>query len=122
MLLPPIEAGRHLIDYLFDLGPVKAESPIEPADLPGWEYVLGVEFEPWEMRALVRLSREYHMALHSMKEWGALPPYRGVANQWRRIQRRQSDENVARMKQDAALAAEEEKQKTKGRKRDGNRQ
>jgi hypothetical protein len=120
VLLPPLGFGGHLVEFLMELGPVKNGAAIEPQDIPGWEYVLGLEFEPWEMRALIQLSRTYHMEMHKAKEWGAEPPYRGAANQWRWVRKQQSARNVEQMKAVAKAEAEERNQKKD--KRNGNRQ
>lgn len=118
--MPSIQAAGYLVDYLFELGPVKAQSAIEPQDLPGWEYVLGVEFQPWEMRVLLQLSRAYHSESFEAKDWHRDPPYRGVANYWKKVRRLQSQQNE---KRNTAMAkAQAAEQKTKGKARNGDRQ
>lgn len=118
--MPPVRCGKHLVDILFELGPVKAESAIEPGDLPGWEHVMGVEFDPWEMRVLIQLSRAYHTEMHAAKEWGREPPYRGVANQWKWVRKKQSERNVKQIK--AVAQAEAAERATKEKRRNGDRQ
>lgn len=108
----------YLIEYLFELGPVKSGAAIEPQDMPGWEYVLGVEFAPWEMRALIQLSRMYQNEMHEAEDWHREPPYRGAANQWRAVRRLQSQQNEKNHRA-AAKAAENE---AKGKPRNGSRQ
>lgn len=113
--MPQIDVAGYLVDYLFQLGPVKAESAIEPPDLPGWEYVLGVEFEPWEMVTLIQLSRAYHSESYEAKDWTREPPYKGVANYWRKVRRLQAEQQE---KHNKAKAAEKPQRKA----RNGNRQ
>lgn len=118
--MPPMQIAGYLVDYLFELGPVKNESAIEPGDMPGWEHVLGVEFQPWEMRVLLQLSRAYFAEMHEAKDWHREPPYRGVANQWRKVRRHQSQQNE---KRNTAMAKAEAAESTPKRKaRNGDRQ
>lgn len=117
---PPPEFGANLVEYLFELGPVKKESPIEPPDIPGWEHVLGVEFEPWQSRLLLQLSRAYHQEMHGAREWHAPPPWTPASKQWQWVRGKQSEENVKRMK--AGAVTESAEVKPKGKSRNGNRQ
>jgi hypothetical protein len=117
--MPQIDVAGYLVDYLFELGPVKAESAIEPPDLPGWEYVLGVEFEPWEMRTLIQLSRAYHSESYEAKDWTREPPYRGAANQWRKVRRHQAEQHDRQSKAKAQAKAAEKPQR---KARNGDRQ
>lgn len=120
MALPRIEVAGYLVDYLFELGPVKKDGAIEPPDLPGWEHVLGVEFQPWEMRVLLQLSRAYQTEMHEAKDWHREPPYRGVANQWKKVRRHQTQQNE---KRNTAMAKAEAAENSPKRKpRNGNRQ
>ena len=82
--MPPLDWGGYLVDYLFEFGPVKAESPLEPVDIPAIEHVLGVEFQPWEKRLLLQLSREYKGEMHAATKRSAPVPWPPAAAQWRR--------------------------------------
>lgn len=115
VLLPPLGFGAHLVEYLLELGPIKNGAAIEPQDIPGWEYVLGVEFDPWEMRVLLQLSRAYHMEMHKATDWYAEPPYRGAANQWRWVRKQQTARNVKQIKAVAEAEAAEQKPRRKPR-------
>lgn len=57
--MPPAEWGRDLLDYLWEIGPAKKEGPIEAGDLVHWEHLLGVEWQPYQSRLLIKLSRAY---------------------------------------------------------------
>lgn len=117
--MPPVPiVGANLIEYFFELGPVKKDSAVEAADIPGWEHVLGVEFHPWQSRALIKMSRSYHMEMHSSTDWDAPPPWRKAARQWNWARSRQ---NLDAMQQDAVKGGDESF-KSKRKARNGNRQ
>lgn len=65
---------------------MKAESPLEPADILAIQQLLGVEFQPWESRLLLRLSREYKGEMHAATKRDAPPPWEGAAKQWKYAQ------------------------------------
>lgn len=62
--MPELEWGRHLIDYLLEVGPVAAtgmgSAPITFTELSNWQAQLGLRLSPWEVRTLRRLSAEYN--------------------------------------------------------------
>ncbi len=119
MKYPPLGPVGYLVEYLLELGPVKNGAAIEPQDIPGWEHVLGLEFDPWEMRALLQLSRAYHTEMHEAEAWAREPPYRGAANQWKRLRRQQTQQNE---KRNAELARAEAAEQNPRRKPRGDRQ
>lgn len=92
--MPDIEWGGHLVDILFEFGPVKAEGPLEVADILGIQKVLGVKFAPWESRLLIRMSREYKGEMHAATKRDAKPPFEEAAQAWRRLQNRRSASNL----------------------------
>ena len=85
-LAPPVEYAAYLLDYLFEFGPVKAEAPLEPVDVLAVQELLGVEFQPWDSRLLLRLSREYKGEMHAATDRNAQPPWAGAAKQWKYVQ------------------------------------
>lgn len=60
--MPECEA-LYLVGYLYEIGPATSggmgESPITHAELRSWQYNTGIELNSWEVRTVVRLSREY---------------------------------------------------------------
>lgn len=60
--MPPVDAP-YLIGYLWDVGPTKSSgmgaSPIEQPDIESFQRNMGIELQPWEVRVLIRMSREY---------------------------------------------------------------
>jgi hypothetical protein len=111
--MPPVPAfAPFLLEYFFELGPIKKDSAIEPIDIPGWEHVLGVEFQPWQARALLKMSRAYHVEMFSAREWDAPPPWKGAAKQWKWARNKRSEQNLKELQQ----------RPPKEKKRDGDRQ
>lgn len=72
-----------MLDYLFEFGPTKGDGPLEPQDVKGIEYVLGVKFMPWEKRLLLQLSREYRAESFAATKGDTPPPWEGAAKQWK---------------------------------------
>lgn len=62
--MPDLVWGRHLVDYLLEVGPVMAagmgSAPITFTELANWQAQLGLRLSPWEVRTLRRLSLEYN--------------------------------------------------------------
>lgn len=91
---PPIQWAAHLVDILFEFGPVRADGPLEAEHIPGIEHALGVEFQPWEKRLLLRLSRVYKGERHTATKRDAPPPWDGAARQWKAAQMHQMERNL----------------------------
>lgn len=76
--MPPLSGwGDHLLEHLFELGPVGNDTHLSPEAISGWATLNGIEWEPWEARLLYRLSREYHAETHQATKWNADPPWPG---------------------------------------------
>lgn len=77
--VPLLDAGAHLIEYLFDVGPDAPGGmgpvPITHADIAHWQGNTGITLNTWEARSLRRLSREYVGACADAQEPDAPPPY-----------------------------------------------
>ena len=91
---PPIPWAGHIVNYLFEFGPVKADAPLEPVDIQGIEHVLEVKLKPWEKRLLLELSRAYKGEMHTATSRDAPAPWQGGAWQWRRVQQKRSNDNL----------------------------
>lgn len=94
VLMPPIEGGQYLIDYLFEFGPVKSGGPIDAADLVAWQTLLGVEWQPWQARLLIRLSRAYQAEMYAATKRDAKSPWAGAEKSWRAVQRRSEERRL----------------------------
>jgi hypothetical protein len=77
--MPPLEWGDYLIEYLFELGPTMpagmGSGPLTPSEIEAAQRLLGVQFQPWEARLLMRLSREYLGESHKATEQNAPAPW-----------------------------------------------
>jgi hypothetical protein len=77
--LPPLEWGQYLVGYLFEFGPTVAagmgSGPLMPSELESAQRLLGIQFQPWEARLLLRLSREYLEESHRATEENCAPPW-----------------------------------------------
>ncbi|OFA05192.1 phage tail assembly chaperone [Duganella phyllosphaerae] len=79
---PPIDAGAHLIQYLFEVGPGQAGSmgvvPLSHGELRAWQDNMGLDLEPWETQLLRRLSGEYLGQLEKARDSNCKPPFGGL--------------------------------------------
>lgn len=78
--LPQISAGAHLLNILFDLGPVKPmamSSPvaIDEMDLWAWQFNRHVRLRPFETETIRELSRVYAAQLIEAQDKSCPPPY-----------------------------------------------
>lgn len=78
--MPEIVAGRYLIDYLFDVGPVVSGSmgsgPVTSKNLIPWMEEQGLSLQPWEARFIRRLSQEYLAESQKATDRKCPPPWR----------------------------------------------
>lgn len=78
--LPPLTAGAHLIEILFEIGPVRylgmgGAVSIDEQDVHAWQCNQGVALNPWENRVIRRLSRDYAYMLGQASDVNCPPPY-----------------------------------------------
>jgi len=78
--MPRIEAGAHLLEILFEVGPAKASGMggqvgIDEIDLVAWQYNQGVNLTPWETKAIRTLSKEYAHMLGQASDATCPPPW-----------------------------------------------
>lgn len=77
--LPPPGPGVYLVDYLFEAGPVTANAmgpqPLGWSDLAAWQASVGVALQPWELRALKRLSTVYLASAQAAQAYDCPPPW-----------------------------------------------
>lgn len=92
--MPEFEYAGHLVEYLFEFGPVKADGPLEAENILAIQKVLGVKFKPWESRLLIRLSRGYKAEMHAATKRNAPPPCMEAMPQWRAAQRITMERNL----------------------------
>lgn len=77
--MPPVEAGQHLIDYLWEVGPVVAAgagiAPVPHSEILAWQQNTGIDLDSWEVRTLRRLSEEYLSQSIASEKPDARPPW-----------------------------------------------
>lgn len=83
-----------MVDYLFEFGPTKGEGALEPEQLLAWQTLLGIEWEPWESRLLVKLSRAYLGETHRATKRDAPPPWEIFEKPWRWVQQKKSERRL----------------------------
>lgn len=76
--MPPVDAG-YLIGHLWEIGPAMSggmgPAVISHQDIAAWQDLIGIELQPWEARALRRLSRDYVAELHRAEKADAAAPW-----------------------------------------------
>ena len=78
--MPRIEAGAHLLEILFEVGPAKpsgmgGQIGIDEVDLVAWQYNQGISLTPWEAKAVRTLSKEYAYMLSQASDAHCPPPW-----------------------------------------------
>lgn len=77
--MPPLDWGDYLVEYLFEIGPTlptgMGSAPLTPPVIESAQRLLGIEFQPWEARLLLRLSREYLAESLKATKDGCPPPW-----------------------------------------------
>jgi hypothetical protein len=78
--MPQIEAGAHLLEILFEVGPAKpsgmgGQISIDDVDLVAWQYNQGISLTPWEAKAIRTLSKEYAYMLGQASDASCPPPW-----------------------------------------------
>jgi hypothetical protein len=71
----PDTPAKHLIDYLFEIGPTISGGTIPPSEIAAWQSFSGVELLPWEAKELRYLSSVYGKQLHESTAPDCPPPY-----------------------------------------------
>ena len=99
-----------MLDYLWEIGPTKKDGPIEAQDLVAWEQLLGIEWQPYQSRLLIRLSRSYLAESHNATKRAAPCPWPAFESRWRRAWSQIGEKSLDRVqKRDARRAAKLEK-------------
>ena len=76
--MPPCDA-LYLVAYLFEAGPTMpsamGETPLSHSELESWQRNTGIHLQPWECRAMKRLSIEYMSEAQKATDPGRPAPY-----------------------------------------------
>lgn len=78
--MPTIDYGEWLIDVLLEIGPAElkgdyAMSPIAQSEITAYAINYGVEFTPWDVAVLRRMSREYIHSHYAAKDAHCAAPF-----------------------------------------------
>lgn len=80
--MPPLEFGRYLVDYLFEIGPTliagMGSAPITHGEIAAWQCNTGIALTSWEARVVKRLSIEYLNQSHKAQKRDCPPPWAAV--------------------------------------------
>ncbi len=78
-LLPDVDAGQYLIDWLMEIGPTlpagMGSGVLTFSEIATWQQLVGLELQPWEVRALRRLSEDYLAESNAATDPRRPPPY-----------------------------------------------
>lgn len=95
LLQPPLRAAQHLINYLFEIGPAIHGSmglaPLSHCEIAAWMGSTGIRLQPWELRAMHNLSRQYVAEYHQAEDPERPAPY---GEPERQFDRAQLDSNI----------------------------
>jgi hypothetical protein len=103
--MPPAEWGAELLDYFWEIGPVKKDGPIEAPDLVAWERILGIEWQPYESRLLIKLSKAYMAESHAASSPTAKCPWPEFESRWRWAQNQIGEKSLDKEQKRAARRA-----------------
>ena len=78
--MPPVKFGHHLLDYLWEVGPVTGSAsgpaPVTHQEILAWQQGGGIRLQPWEFRMLHALSVDYANELHRAEAPDCKPPWK----------------------------------------------
>lgn len=76
---PPLHDGRHLVEYLWEIGPTSGDGPITFSEIEAWSRLTGHVLDGWEAPALRRLSAAYHSEHYAASDPKRPAPFTTVA-------------------------------------------
>lgn len=75
LVLPPLEAGGHLVDYLYRVGPATGGEALTFQEIVSWQEATGRQLDAWEAETLRILSGAYLSEQHEAKDPNRPPPF-----------------------------------------------
>ncbi len=72
---PPLESGAYLLGYLYEVGPIPKGEELTHEELAHWQRNIGLSLQPWEVRTLHGLSREYLAQSHKSADINCPAPF-----------------------------------------------
>jgi hypothetical protein len=101
LYMPDASGGEDLLGYFFEFGPSLPDGPVSARDVLSWGEALGIEWQPWQTRLFVRLSREYCAAQHEARPESALPPWPPAVKMWRWVENQKRERALDEWERDA---------------------
>lgn len=100
--MPVTHGGEHLLAYFFEMGPTTADGSLGMAEVQAWAGPLTGrdEWEPWQARLFVRLSRVYSAEQHRARSPDALPSWPYAVKMWRWVQNQMAERSFDRLERD----------------------
>lgn len=85
---PPLEGCGHLIEWLFECGPINnggmGQAPISWTDIKDWSSLTGINITGWEAGVLKKLSSAYLSEYQQAKDPVRIAPYQPELTEDRR--------------------------------------
>jgi len=85
--MPP-NAMPHIIDWLTEIGLVGTNGmgavPVSWQEINAWQFVTGVQLEPWVARLMRRLSVAYVAMSRKAEHESCPPPWKAPVTAWER--------------------------------------
>lgn len=100
-MAPGATGGEDLLAYFFEFGPATADGPVTICDILKWGEALGIEWQPWQSRLFLRLSRDYCAAQQEGKAENALPPWPPAVKMWRWVENQKRERALDAWERDA---------------------
>lgn len=75
MDLPWVDAGGHLVGYLFEVGPTEGDGPLTFREIQAWRSETGAVLDSWEVATLRRLSIAFLSEYQAASDAKRPPPY-----------------------------------------------
>ena len=92
--MPPLMGGEYMVSYLFEFGPGGEQGALTGQEIESWGHLLGIEWQPWQARLLLRLSRAYISELQKARARDAPPPWTDVARMWKWLQHKKAERRL----------------------------
>ena len=104
--LPTVDGAEHLLEILFDIGPVVSNgfgaSPISEQEIWCWQQNRQTPLSSWECATIRQLSKEYANMLQDAQDPSCPPPFVGTGDVDISVIKKQTDSFFAQMEGIAA--------------------
>jgi hypothetical protein len=72
---PPLYDGKHLVEYLWEIGPTSGDGPVTFSEIEAWVRLTGNILDGWEAPALRQLSSAYASEHYAASDPKRPPPF-----------------------------------------------